>query len=65
MQPTVIEDVINELFDLLEERVKWRPFNGLWLKTFRAAALALAPLVVARLLAHGKAAAGQVTSRGR
>lgn len=60
MQPISIADVINELFDVLEERIRWKPFNGFWLRTFRAAALALAPLLLARLLAKGKVRPGQV-----
>jgi hypothetical protein len=60
MQPTSIEDVINELFDVLDEKIRWQPFDGFWLRTFRAAALAFAPLLLARLVAKGKAQAGQL-----
>jgi hypothetical protein len=56
MQQSQIEDVINELFDVLDEKIAWQPFDGFWLRTVRAAALAFAPLLLARLLTKGRVA---------
>lgn len=65
MNPLVIEDLINAAFDVIEDKIPWRPFGGYFLNLGRATALKYAPLIIALLLQTGKAAPGQVVSRAK